>query len=212
MAEKFQPVSSDLTLKERKEARSLRSVDLSDAEIGDRRNALAHCLVPVKDPVFPSLLYVCSLRYVSPYTVEWTTCLMDWKVSSLEYLVNLRCRVGKVAHFVQVDWKRYEMYLLCPDDTVYGNNISCGIHIASVLGFGVKVEIIQGSLKELSGDVMCWNDYVINRILNYFHVGNKIYETSIHSIGFGVKVEIIQSSLKELSGDDMCWNDYVSIM
>ncbi|KAG1680081.1 hypothetical protein GQR58_012631 [Nymphon striatum] len=90
--------------------------------------------------------------------------------------------------------------------------ISCGIHIASVLGFGVKVEIIQGSLKELSGDVMCWNDYVINRILNYFHVGNKIYETSIHSIGFGVKVEIIQSSLKELSGDDMCWNDYVSIM
>ncbi|KAG1709794.1 hypothetical protein GQR58_002758 [Nymphon striatum] len=68
------------------------------------------------------------------------------------------------------------------------------------------------SLKELSGDVMCWNDYVINRILNYFHVGNKIYETSIHSIGFGVKVEIIQSSLKELSGDDMCWNDYVSIM
>ncbi|KAG1671514.1 hypothetical protein GQR58_016405 [Nymphon striatum] len=147
-----------------------------------------------------------------PYTVEWTTCLMDWKVSSLEYLVNLRCRVGKVAHFVQVDWKRYEMYLLCPDDTVYGNNISCGIHIASVLGFGVKVEIIQGSLKELSGDVMCWNDYVINRILNYFHVGNKIYETSIHSIGFGVKVEIIQSSLKELSGDDMCWNDYVSIM
>ncbi|KAG1681712.1 hypothetical protein GQR58_011667 [Nymphon striatum] len=44
MAEKFQPVSSDLTLKERKEARSLRSVDLSDAEIGNRRNALAHCL------------------------------------------------------------------------------------------------------------------------------------------------------------------------
>ncbi|KAG1710441.1 hypothetical protein GQR58_002715 [Nymphon striatum] len=36
MAEKFQPVSSDLTLKERKEARSLRSVDLSDADIGDR--------------------------------------------------------------------------------------------------------------------------------------------------------------------------------
>ncbi|KAG1681710.1 hypothetical protein GQR58_011666 [Nymphon striatum] len=49
MAEKFQPVSSDLTLKERKEARSLRSVDLSDAEIGNRRNALAHCLVLVKD-------------------------------------------------------------------------------------------------------------------------------------------------------------------
>ncbi|KAG1709798.1 hypothetical protein GQR58_002761 [Nymphon striatum] len=44
MAEKFQPGSSDLTLKERKEARSLRSVDLSDAEIGNRRNALAHCL------------------------------------------------------------------------------------------------------------------------------------------------------------------------
>ncbi|KAG1704762.1 hypothetical protein GQR58_003950 [Nymphon striatum] len=38
---------------------------------------------------------------VSPYTVEWTTCLMDWKVSSFEYLVNLRCRVGKIAHFVQ---------------------------------------------------------------------------------------------------------------
>ncbi|KAG1712173.1 hypothetical protein GQR58_002498 [Nymphon striatum] len=37
MAEKFQPVSSDLTLKERKEARSLRSVDLSDAEIGNRQ-------------------------------------------------------------------------------------------------------------------------------------------------------------------------------
>ncbi|KAG1649256.1 hypothetical protein GQR58_029174 [Nymphon striatum] len=36
MAEKFQPVSSELTLKERKEARSLRSVDLSDADIGDR--------------------------------------------------------------------------------------------------------------------------------------------------------------------------------
>ncbi|KAG1657451.1 Kynurenine 3-monooxygenase [Nymphon striatum] len=49
MVEKFQPVSSDLTLKERKEARSLRSVDLSDAEIGNRRNALAHCLVLVKD-------------------------------------------------------------------------------------------------------------------------------------------------------------------
>ncbi|KAG1680080.1 hypothetical protein GQR58_012630 [Nymphon striatum] len=49
MAEKFQPVSSDLTLKERKKARSLRSVDLSDAEIGNRRNALAHCLVLVKD-------------------------------------------------------------------------------------------------------------------------------------------------------------------
>ncbi|KAG1656869.1 Procollagen-lysine,2-oxoglutarate 5-dioxygenase 3 [Nymphon striatum] len=41
MPEKFQPVSSHLTLKEREEARSLRSVDLSDAEIGDRRNALA---------------------------------------------------------------------------------------------------------------------------------------------------------------------------
>ncbi|KAG1666562.1 hypothetical protein GQR58_018836 [Nymphon striatum] len=49
MAEKFQPVSSDLTLKERKEARSLRSVDLSDDEIGNRRNALAHCLVLVRD-------------------------------------------------------------------------------------------------------------------------------------------------------------------
>ncbi|KAG1706956.1 hypothetical protein GQR58_003578 [Nymphon striatum] len=42
MAEKFQPVSSDLTLKERKEARSLRSVNLSDDEIGNRRN----CITP----------------------------------------------------------------------------------------------------------------------------------------------------------------------
>ncbi|KAG1652151.1 hypothetical protein GQR58_026500 [Nymphon striatum] len=36
MPEKFQLVSSHRTLKERKEARSLRSVDLSDADIGDR--------------------------------------------------------------------------------------------------------------------------------------------------------------------------------
>ncbi|KAG1714596.1 hypothetical protein GQR58_001028 [Nymphon striatum] len=35
MPEKFQLVSSHRTLKERKEARSLRSVDLSDADIGD---------------------------------------------------------------------------------------------------------------------------------------------------------------------------------
>ncbi|KAG1708496.1 THAP domain-containing protein 1 [Nymphon striatum] len=43
MAEKFQPVSSDLTLKERKKARSLRSVDLSDAEIGDRHKMVYKC-------------------------------------------------------------------------------------------------------------------------------------------------------------------------
>ncbi|KAG1685709.1 hypothetical protein GQR58_008956 [Nymphon striatum] len=36
MPEKFQLVSNHRTLKERKEARSLRSVDLSDADIGDR--------------------------------------------------------------------------------------------------------------------------------------------------------------------------------
>ncbi|KAG1664437.1 Tyrosine-protein phosphatase non-receptor type 9 [Nymphon striatum] len=36
MPEKFQLVSSHRTLKERKEARPLRSIDLSDADIGDR--------------------------------------------------------------------------------------------------------------------------------------------------------------------------------
>ena len=39
-SERFQPVSSHLTLKERKEARSLSSVDLGEAETGDRPNAL----------------------------------------------------------------------------------------------------------------------------------------------------------------------------
>ena len=39
-SERFQPVSSHLTLKERKEARSLSSVDLGEAETRDRPNAL----------------------------------------------------------------------------------------------------------------------------------------------------------------------------
>ncbi|KAG1661435.1 hypothetical protein GQR58_021449 [Nymphon striatum] len=381
MAEKFQPVSSDLTLKERKEARSLRSVDLSDAEIGNRRNALAHCLVLVKDLVefaIPKGLEALN-RCHSIYDIHWckgrgweffeglpriTDFILQgiqeisfvslphfissfvWFIQSCLFFVCFCCPAnvnifGEIIFSASVDLAcaitsnpsclesttsdevkispfamltnfsaatvgtngflihsiTHEEYFTKPRmapchlviifathnlvgsstatdsrshndlfDATFShqelnkpqkvlNNmkptksqllmsltdltldsrrrssqarfsqrlgllefvgtldiISCGIHIASVLGFGMKVEIIQGSLKELSGDVMCWNDYVINRILNYFHVGNKIYETSIHSIGFGVKVEIIQSSLKELSGDDMCWNDYVSIM
>ncbi|KAG1704764.1 hypothetical protein GQR58_003951 [Nymphon striatum] len=54
--------------------------------------------------------------------------------------------------------------------------MSCGIHIASVLGFGVKVEIIQGSLKELSGDVMCWNDYVSKAPTNMIQVSKKVQQ------------------------------------
>ncbi|KAG1686924.1 hypothetical protein GQR58_008490 [Nymphon striatum] len=237
MAEKFQPVSSDLTLKERKEARSLRSVDLSDDEIGNRRNALAHCLVLVKDheeyftkprmaPCHLVIIFATHNLVGSSTATDSRShndlfdatfphqelnkpqkVLNNMKPTKSQLLMSLTDltldsrRRSSQARFSQ------RLGLL-----EFVDIISCGIHIASVLGFGVKVEIIQGSLKELSGDVMCWNDYVINRILNYFHVGNKIYETSIHSIGFGVKVEIIQSSLKELSGDDMCWNDYVSIM
>ncbi|KAG1686923.1 hypothetical protein GQR58_008490 [Nymphon striatum] len=303
MAEKFQPVSSDLTLKERKEARSLRSVDLSDDEIGNRRypgNQLCFpssfyiqlCLVhtvpssdticftesclffvcfccPANVNIFGEIIFSASVDLACAITSN-PSCLESTTSDEHEeyftkprmapcHLVIIFATHNLVGSSTATDSRSHndlfdatfphqelnkpqkvlnnmkptksQLLMSLTDLTLdsrrrssqarfsqrlglleFVDIISCGIHIASVLGFGVKVEIIQGSLKELSGDVMCWNDYVINRILNYFHVGNKIYETSIHSIGFGVKVEIIQSSLKELSGDDMCWNDYVSIM
>ncbi|KAG1709795.1 hypothetical protein GQR58_002758 [Nymphon striatum] len=333
MAEKFQPVSSDLTLKERKEARSLRSVDLSDAEIGNRRNALAHCLVLVKDLVefaIPKGLEALN-RCHSIYDIHWckgrgweffeglpriTDFILQgiqeisfvslphfissfvWFIQSCLFFVCFCCPAnvnifGEIIFSTSVDLAcaitsnpsclesttsdEHEEYFTKPrmapchlviifathnlvgsstatdsrshndlfdatfshqelnkpqkvlnnmkptksqllmsltDLTLDSRRRSSQARFSQRLGlleFGT-LTTQSCSLKELSGDVMCWNDYVINRILNYFHVGNKIYETSIHSIGFGVKVEIIQSSLKELSGDDMCWNDYVSIM
>ncbi|KAG1651094.1 hypothetical protein GQR58_027494 [Nymphon striatum] len=91
MAEKFQPVSSDLTLKERKEARSLRSVDLSDADIGDR----------------PKQAPKTNIGYDLMYPQTPTN--PDVVKTSLDYFVSLNLKLGQSKTLITCDQAIYDI-------------------------------------------------------------------------------------------------------